>query len=145
MSSSDLATLVTSAILSPANSKQPSISARGAAGNRPEVYVVSKGDSLALIAKKVYGPEEGNRKANIEKIFAANKNLLKSIDRVYVGQELIIPSLSGSGSSSPKEPGHVSMLEKVKSIGRRRLSGSGGSNRHSRYVVCEGDSLWRIA
>lgn len=39
----------------------------------PQIYVVQEDDNLAVIAKKFYGPEEGNRKVNIDRIFLANQ------------------------------------------------------------------------
>ncbi|GAG15669.1 unnamed protein product, partial [marine sediment metagenome] len=65
-------------------------------------------------------------------------------DEIYVGQKLVIPSLSAPVPDKSKVSSVLasSMLEKVKSIGRRHLSADG----HRRwYVVREGDSLWRIA
>ena len=59
----------------------------------PKIHVVRKGDTLADIAKSYYGPEEGNRRANITGIFKANHQSLKSPDKIYPGQKLIIPSL----------------------------------------------------
>ena len=89
----------------------------------PKVYIVCKGDNLADIAKKFYGPEEGNRIANVKRIFEANSKSLKSPDEIYPGQKLIIPSLralvqdkNGMDSVFPE-----SMFEKVESIGRRHL------------------------
>ena len=89
----------------------------------PKVYIVCKGDNLADIAKKFYGPEEGNRIANVEGIFQANNKSLESPDKIYPGQKLIIPSLralvqdkNGIDSIFPE-----SMFEKVESIGRKHL------------------------
>ena len=89
----------------------------------PKVYIVCKGDNLADIAKKFYGPKEGNRKASVKRIFQANNESLKSPDKIYPGQKLIIPSLralvqdkNGIESIFPE-----SMFEKVESIGRRHL------------------------
>ena len=61
----------------------------------PRFYVVSEDDSLGLVsvARKFYGPEQGNKKINIDRIFEANKNLLKSPDEIFVGQKLKIPPL----------------------------------------------------
>lgn len=58
-----------------------------------EKYTVQKGDTLQKIAQKFYGT---TRKWN--KIYGANKTLLKSPDRVYPGQVLDIPL------QPPKEP-----------------------------------------
>lgn len=89
----------------------------------PKIYIVCKGDNLADIAKKFYGPEEGNRRVNVQRIFEANNKSLESPDEIYPGQKLIIPSLralvrdkKGMGSIFPE-----SMFEKVESIGRRNL------------------------
>ena len=62
----------------------------------PKTYVVKQGDSLASIAQKFYGRDEGNKKINISRIFESNRGLLKSPDEIYVGQTLIIPPLSVS-------------------------------------------------
>jgi hypothetical protein len=89
----------------------------------PKIYIVCRGDNLADIAKKFYGPEEGNRRVNVQRIFVANKKLLESPDEIYPGQKLIIPSLralvrdkNGMDNIFPE-----SMFEKVESIGRRHL------------------------
>jgi len=114
--------------------------------NWPKKHVVARGETLASIAKKFYGPEEGNRLANIEKIFGANKKLLKSIDHVYQGQKLIIPALTAQ-AEEPSEAGLAeTIFEKVKSIGRRHLSAETEKQKSDRkYVVREGDNLWGIA
>jgi nucleoid-associated protein YgaU len=89
----------------------------------PKVHVVLEGDSLAEIAKKFYGRKEGNRRANIKRIFEANSELLESPNKIYPGQKLVIPSLwaldSDRNSIEGIFPG--SMFEKVESIGRRHL------------------------
>jgi len=114
----------------------------------PKVYVVGDGDNLAVIAKKFYGSEEGNKEINIAMIFNANRRFLKSADEIYVGQKLIIPLLSASapGKSGVSSVLASPMLEKVKSIGKRHLSSDSRRAKRGRpYVVREGDSLWRIA
>ncbi len=110
----------------------------------PKVYVVGEGDNLAVIAKKFYGSEQGSKRTNLARIFDANRRFLESPDEIYVGQKLVIPSLSAPVPDKSRVSSVLasSMLEKVKSIGRRHLSADG----HRRwYVVREGDSLWRIA
>lgn len=111
----------------------------------PKIYVVSEGDNLAVIAQKFYGPEKGNKKINVARIFEANRKLLKSPDEVYEGQKLIIPLLKDKAESVfPK-----SLFEKVKSIGRKLTSSdtpkTPRAKRNRQYVVREGDSLWQIA
>jgi len=51
-----------------------------------ESYTVKAGDTLSVIAEKVYGDA-----AKYEVIFEANKDILKSADDIKVGQELKIP------------------------------------------------------
>jgi len=110
----------------------------------PKVYVVGEGDNLAVIAKKLYGSEQGSKRTNIARIFDANRRFLESPDEIYVGQKLVIPSLSALVPDKSRVSSVLasSMLEKIKSIGKRHLSADG----HRRwYIVQEGDSLWRIA
>ena len=111
------------------------------------VYTVGEGDTLAEIAKKFYGPDIGNKRANVAKIFEANRQLLKAIDEIYVGQKLIIPPMAASGPDNSSSTSFTSsILEKVKSIGRRRLSTDTDKEPQGKqYVVRDGDNLWRIA
>ena len=110
----------------------------------PKVYVVGEGDNLAVIAKKLYGSEQGSKRTNIARIFDANRRFLESPDEIYVGQKLVIPSLSAPVPDKSRVSSVLasSMLEKIKSIGKRHLSADG---HRRRYFVQEGDSLWRIA
>jgi len=114
----------------------------------PKIYVVNEGDNLADIAKKFYGPEEGNKRININKIFEVNRQLLRSPDEIYVGQKLIIPRPSNLTLDKHKADGVLSstLFEKVKSIGRKHLSLGGRETKQSRwYTVQEGNNLWKIA
>ena len=112
----------------------------------PKVYVVEEGDNLSTIALKFYGPEEGNKRANISKLFQANSKLLKTPDDIYLGQKLIIPALSSLTGEKEKSDGGLasSIFEKVKSIGREHLPLKKPEQGKS-YTVQDGDSLWRIA
>ncbi len=89
----------------------------------PKFYVVVEGDNLAVIAKKFYGDEKGNKTINVTRIFQANRKLLESPDEICVGQKLIIPSLPASAP------------DKSKADGRKG----------KRHIVRESDSLWKIA
>lgn len=115
----------------------------------PKSYIVADGDNLAMIAKKFYGEQEGNKKMNITRIFEANKNLLKSPDEVYSGQKLVIPALASLTEAS-KSPSifSSSVFEKVKSIAPKQVSTDEVKPKpkpSGEYVVQEGDNLWRIA
>jgi nucleoid-associated protein YgaU len=114
----------------------------------PKVYVVNEGDSLAIIAQKCYGSQEGNKRINITRIFDANRRLLKSPDEIYVGQKLIIPPLLTSVPDKSKIATVLSGMEftKIESIGERHLLTDGHKAEKSKlYTVREGDSLWQIA
>ncbi|MBN1391557.1 MAG: LysM peptidoglycan-binding domain-containing protein [Sedimentisphaerales bacterium] len=134
-----------------AKSETPKAESNEAAASK--TCVVGKGDTLADIAKRFYGAEEGNKKANIVRIFEANRKLLKSPDELRIGQKLIIPPVQ---VASTQEKGKVvdvlsgTNFTKVESIGKRHLIPAGGRKTEQAeqtgwYVVREGDSLWRIA
>ncbi len=131
-----------SALLSETNEKNKVNKPRPAL---PKTYVVSEGDNLAIIAQTFYGPDAGNKKINVMRIFEANRKLLESLDEIYVGQKLTIPPLIDKSASVFSG----SLFEKVKSIGRKLTSDdppkTPRASRSIQYVVREGDSLWRIA
>lgn len=68
--------------------------ASGASESR--FYVVKEGDTLWKIAEAHYGAGRGDR---YEEIFEANKPMLKHPDKIYPGQRLRIPGLSGQPSA----------------------------------------------
>jgi nucleoid-associated protein YgaU len=126
---------------------RPDKPAGAAAGNVARTYVVGDGESLASVAKKVYGPEEGNRIVNIQRIYEANRNILKSPHEVRVGQELVIPPLEKTPAAVlPK-----TMFEPVGTVGNTRAPAAEKAKPEKTtaaerwYVVQEGDSLWQIA
>lgn len=128
--------------------KQNILKVRSAGPVLAKFYAVLDGDSLATIAKKFYGPEEGNKRKNIQRIFKANAKSMKSPDEIYLGQKLIIPPLSAPGRGQAKIYSVFSpkKFEKVESVGARRdLPAGGKTKQNTRHVVHEGDSLWRIA
>ena len=113
----------------------------------PTFYVVQDGDVLAVVAKKAYGAEEGNRLVNINRIFEANRNVLKSPDEIFVGQKLIIPPLP-KAQADGRQPDALSeaLFEKVQDIGKRNLADMKVQQPQGRYyVVQDGDNLWKIA
>ena len=58
----------------------------GSSSTAPKIYQVKSGDSLSKIAKAEYGnANDWNR------IFEANKDILKDPDKIFPGQKLKIP------------------------------------------------------
>ena len=53
---------------------------------QPKVYEVQSGDTLSAIAKKHYGDANA-----YQRIFEANRPMLKDADDIYPGQVLVIP------------------------------------------------------
>lgn len=115
----------------------------------PKIYVVGDGESLASVAKKAYGPEEGNKLVNVQRIYEANRDILKSPDEVKVGQKLVIPPLP-QPASGPKKPEDVlsAALFKFKSESEAKPASASTppTSQDGRwYVVQDGDNLWKIA
>lgn len=83
-----------------------------------KTHVVDKGESLAVIAKKYYGPEIGNQRATIQMLYEANKGVLDSMDKVKVGDKLMIPQIAASRSvpSQKTKAASVSLLDKFKNV-----------------------------
>lgn len=115
-----------------------------------KIYTVADGDTLGAIAMKVYGREEGNKLANVRRIFESNLRTLKSMDEVVVGQKIVIPPLRTPKPDAAKPEGTFagSLFEEAKSIGRRLLSNDKPkpeAQPDTKYVVKDGDNLWRVA
>jgi nucleoid-associated protein YgaU len=51
-----------------------------------EYYVIASGDTLSKIAKRVYGNAN-----DYQRIFEANREVIKDPDKIYVGQKIRIP------------------------------------------------------
>jgi len=110
------------------------------------VYVVGEGETLAAVAKKVYGPEEGNRIANIKRIYEANNDILKSPDQVVAGQKLLIPPPLPPLAPKPADVLSQALFEKVEAIGKQAAAKVPPRAPETRwYVVQDSDNLWKIA
>ncbi len=83
-----------------------------------KTHVVDKGESLAVIAKKYYGPEIGNQRATIQMLYEANKDVLDSVDVVKVGDKLVIPQIAGSQPAQTEKPktASTSLMDKFKNV-----------------------------
>ena len=133
-----------------AQTKQDSKPAKpSAAKPAPKTHVVADGESLASVAKKAYGPEEGNKLINVQRIYEANRNILKSPDEVKVGQKLVIPPLPqpASGPKKPEEVLSAALFKfRTESGARPAPAGAPSKSQEGRwYVVQDGDNLWKIA
>ncbi len=110
----------------------------------PKFYIVKKADTLASIAKKFYGPQEGNKTANIDRIFKANSARLNGPDEIYEGQTIIIPALRPSTYAGNGGGNTTSAAIPVKDRSNHYIS-SQSVKQNNRYIVRQGDSLWQIA
>ncbi len=130
-------------------------------------YVVVAGDTLPAIAKRFYGPEEGNRLANIDRIYRANVTMLPSPAEIKVGQKLVIPpplpplskpatgptaptmAASPAPAPNPSKPSDMlpkTLFEKVQSLGKPAAAPAPSATPEGRwYTVQDGDKLWKIA
>lgn len=125
---------------------QPAPTRSVAAGSRE--HTVQKGENLSSIALKYYGAEEGNRRAVIQKLYEANKDVLSSPDKVIVGSKLTVPPLKETVAAKPSQS--ETLLRKFSDVLERsaiapQTSRTEVAPRTAEYVVQPGDSLWKIA
>ena len=80
-----------------ASEVKPSAEAESSVGST--TYTVQKGDTLEKIAAKVYGDSSQWRR-----IFKANQEKLKSPNRIYAGQKLMIPAWEGKRQGRTSGP-----------------------------------------
>lgn len=104
----------------------------------PKVAEVRKNDTLAAIAKRYYGADQGNKISNITKIFEANRDILPSLNSLKVGQQLIIPAITPSAFKAVEE-----ITVEVESVGTPEPVVK--KEKYEWYEVQEDDSLWKIA
>ena len=114
-----------------------------------KTYVIQEGDNnLAKISKKFYGEQEGNRLVNINRIYEANKDTLKSPDKIFVGQKIVIPQPAAPVEPQPSNVISGGALRNVSSIGPAVINRTNSNSRTETgrwYVVKEDDSLWKIS
>ncbi len=132
-----------------------------------KTYEVVDGDSLVTIAQKVYGAKAGSKYANIQGIYEANKNTMKSRDSLQIGQKLVIPKLSDKEQAlvntgffektteSPKTSAAAKKTETVKADAQKAETAKTDAQKTEpaaneakafrEYVVKENDTLWKIA
>ncbi len=134
-----------------------------------KIYTVQEGDSLEEISKKFYGNQEGGKSANINRIYAANKEIISSVDDIQVGDKLTIPLLKVPDKKAPEKNDIFSgpMFQRVESIGQiHRTSETSQTNDKSLrkitntntitlpktnltnyrlHTVKKGENLWQIA
>lgn len=118
----------------------PSRAQNDTKSEEPFIHIVESNDNLALIAKRYYGKEEGNRRINSDRIFKANRKTLDSPDQIRVGQRLIVPRLPDQ-----VEKAFVRVPRVVSPTAKKKVNVSTKTAKTKWYKVKEGDSLWRIA
>ena len=112
----------------------------------PKAHVVKSGENLAVIAK-LYYKEHGNRRIVIQKLYEANGGVLKSPDRVCVGQKLTIPLLEElldpSGGVVKAPDSSEGLLKRF--TGFLERTGEKDTPSVREYIVQKGDNLWNIS
>lgn len=148
--------LVPPEIVPPIVEEQPAGEIRAVAeAPNTKMHTVKSGEILPVIAKMYYGDEDGNRRVVIQKLYEVNKSVLKSPDRVRVGDKIKIPAtvesllgVSASGSTPPAEAPSRGSLGRVVDMFKpvtRDTPERTTSAAVREYVVQEGESLWAIA
>jgi nucleoid-associated protein YgaU len=106
------------------------------------IYVVQDGDNLAKIAKKFYGQDEGNKRANINLIVEANRDVIKSVDDVLrSGKKIVIPSLPPSTPTAADNRPAIFQNPQFVRVGT--VGGVPDTGRW--YTVKDSDKLWTIS
>lgn len=103
------------------NTQAGTANAAEAVDNAPAFIIctIQKGDTLGAIARR-YG-------CTVSEIMAANSDLIKNPNRIYLGWQLKIPQKKAAGAGSTTD---ITLSD-----GRKTAS----------YIVKRGDSLWAIA
>ena len=124
----------------------PAVVQEVAAAPKRQTHIVKSGEILPYIAKHYYGPEQGNRRIVIQKLYEVNSSILKSPDHICVGQKLTIPTLNELLRTDEvvRAPSATKgVLEKISEVFVPVEKKDLGSI--SEYTVRKGDNLWSIA
>ena len=103
-------------------------------------YRVRSGDTLIRIARRVYGPEHGDK---YMLIYEANKQSLPNPATVRLDQELLIPPLVSPGAAARPRAGEKYVEMNLAELERHVSSGRSSAGRT--HVVREGETLSDIA
>lgn len=114
---------------------------------QPVIHVVQSDENLAVIAKKYYGKEEGNRHIVIQKLYEFNSDVIKSINQVRVGDKLKVPPfeqlMNPEKAQAKSSSASDTLLKKFSNVFERVNGSNSGSV--TEYIVKEDDNLWSIA
>ena len=84
---------------------------------------------------------------NVNRIYEANKDILKSVNEVVAGQKLVIPSLPQRvlDLNKPSDVLPQELFERLEPLKRRVVQTPTTSAAGRWYTVQDGDNLWKIA
>ncbi len=112
-----------------------------AVGAKAKYYVVKRGDTLGIIAKRVLGSAD-----RYKEIIALNAKRLKNPNRIYPNQKLLVSGEGKMDTASKVTTKEKSEKVKVAAVADRGKTDAPAEKKKPKYyVVKSGDSLWKIA